>query len=47
MIIDPETGWFEIIEYNNKQLISIDNLVETTWMSTYHRPIEITYGQGS
>ena len=27
--------------------ISIANLVETTWLSIYSRPIEINYDQGS
>ena len=27
--------------------ISIANLVETTWLSIYYRPIEINYDQGS
>ena len=29
-----------------KKAISIANLVETTWLSRYLRPIEITYDQG-
>ena len=37
------TGWFEITQYNDKIAISIANLVETTWMSRYPIPTEITY----
>ena len=47
MMINPVTGWFEIAQYNDKIAISIANLVETTWLSIYPRPIEITYDQGS
>ena len=45
-MIDPVTGWFEIAQYEYKRAISIANLVETTWLSRYPRPIEITYDQG-
>ena len=47
MMIDPVTGWFEITPYNDKRTISIRNLVETTWISIYSKPMEITYEQGS
>ena len=46
-MIDTVTGWFEIAQYNDKKVISLANLVETTWMSRYPRPMEITHGQGS
>ena len=46
-MIDPVTGWFEVVWYYYKRAITIANLVETTWMSIYPRPIEITYDQGS
>ena len=45
-MIDPVTGWFEITQYDDKRAISITNLVETTWLSRYPRPIEIKYDQG-
>ena len=45
-MIDPVTGWFEITQYDDKRAISITNLVETTWLSRYPRPIEIMYDQG-
>ena len=31
-MLDPVTGWFEIMEYNDKRYISIPDLVETTWL---------------
>ena len=44
-MIDPVTGWFEVVRYYDKRAITITNLVETTWLSRYPRPIEITYDQ--
>ena len=46
-MIDSVTGWFEVVQYDNKGAITIANLVETTWLSRYPIPIEITYYQGS
>ena len=43
MIIDPVTGWIEVVRYDDKKAISIANLVETTLLSRYPRPIEIKY----
>ena len=45
-IIDPVTGWFKILQYDDKIAITIANLVETTCLSRYPIPIEITYDQG-
>ena len=45
-MIDPVTGWFEVVRYDDKRQITIANLVETMWLSRYPRPIEITYDQG-
>ena len=33
MMINPVTRWFERAQYDDKKLISIVNLVETTWLS--------------
>ena len=30
-MIDPTTGWFEIIEYNDKEAMAVTNLIETMW----------------
>ena len=46
-MIDHVTGWFQIMQYDNKIVISIVNLVETAWLTRYPRPMEITYDQGS
>ena len=34
-MIDPATGWFEIVPYSDKKSITIANLVEQTWLSRY------------
>ena len=46
IMFDPVTGWFRILCYHDKIEITIVNLVETTWLSIYPRPMEITYDQG-
>ena len=46
-MINPVTGWFEIVRYDDKESTTITNLVETTWLFRYPRPIEIMYDQGT
>ena len=46
-MIDPVTGCFGITLYNDKRATSSVNLVETTWLSRYPRPIGIKYNQVS
>ena len=46
-MIDPVTGWSKITKYYKKRVIKIVNLVETTWLARYTRPMEIMYYQGS
>ena len=46
-MIDPVSICCEITQYNEKRAISITNLVETTRLSRYPIPPEITYYQGS
>ena len=45
-MIDPVTGWFEVVQYSNKKAMKIANLVETTWLVGYPWTAEITYDQG-
>ena len=46
-MIDPATGWFEIVRYNDKQADTIANILEKTWLCRYpHRTI-ITYDRGN
>ena len=46
-MINLVTIWFEVMQYNYKRAISIADLVKTTWLSRYPRPMEIMYDQGS
>ena len=46
-MINPVTRQFYIAQYEDKGAISIDKLVETTWLSRFPRPIEIMYDQGN
>ena len=46
-IIDPVNGWFGVMQYNDSKLITIVNLVETTWISRHSCSLEITYNSGS
>ena len=46
MMVYPVTAWFEVVRYDDKRAITIEKLVETTWMARYPRPIEIMYDQG-
>ena len=32
-MIDPATGWFEIVQYDDKKSITVANLVEQTWLT--------------
>ena len=45
-MIDPVTGWFEVLRYDDKRRYLFANLVENTWLSRYPRPIETAYDQG-
>ena len=35
-MIDPETGWFEKVQYNNKQAATIEKLVDQKWYIDTH-----------
>ena len=45
-MIDPVTGWFETLLYEDKTEIPIANSVETTCLSRYPIPTEVMYDQG-
>ena len=42
-MIEPITGWFRITQYNDKKSMTIEKLVETTWLVQYPWPVEIMY----
>jgi transposase InsO family protein len=46
-MIDPATGWFEVQQYDDKQSITVANIVEQEWFSRYPWPRQITFDRGS
>ncbi len=46
-MIDPATGWFEIAQYNDKQPITIANIVERYWLNRYPLPTQVICDRGS
>jgi len=46
-MIDPASGWFEIKEYDDKQSITVTNIVEQEWLSRYPWPTQVTLDRGS
>jgi transposase InsO family protein len=46
-MIDPATGWFEIHQYEDKQSITVANIVEQEWFSRYPWPTQVTFDRGS
>jgi hypothetical protein len=45
-MIDPATGWFEIVEAINKSATSIQDLFHNTWLERYPRPQFIFFDNG-
>jgi hypothetical protein len=45
-MIDPATGWFEIVEATNKSATSIQDLFHNTWLARYPRPQFIVFDNG-
>ena len=46
-MIDPASGWFEIVETQQKQADIIANLFEQTWLNQYPWPQECVLDRGS
>ena len=46
-MIDPATGWFEIVPIRNKTAIEIANKAEMTWMTRYPWPSQIIFDRGT
>jgi cleavage and polyadenylation specificity factor subunit 1 len=46
-MIDPATGWFEIQQYDDKQSITVANIIEQEWFSRYPWPTQVTFDRGS
>ena len=45
-MIDPATGWFEIVDIPSKRADVIANLLETTWLTRYPWPTEVRMDRG-
>jgi transposase InsO family protein len=46
IMIDPATGWIEIVETTNKSATSIQDLFHSTWLARYPRPQFIVFDSG-
>jgi hypothetical protein len=46
-IIDPATGWFEIVKATNKSSTSIQDLFHNTWLARFPQPQFIVFDNGS
>ncbi len=46
-MIDPATGWFEMVEIHDKTAVNIAEKVQQTWLTRYPRPSEIIYDKGT
>ena len=46
-MIDPATGWFEIIQSETKTADIVANKIEIAWLLHYPWPVRITYDHGS
>ena len=46
-MIDPATGWFEMVSTPQKDAGTVANIVETTWFTRYPLPEELVYDRGS
>jgi hypothetical protein len=46
-MIDPATRWFEIQQYDDKQSITVANMIEQEWFSRYPWPTQVTFNRGS
>ena len=45
-MIDPATGWFEIVEVESKQADEIINLLEFVWLTRYPWPTQVIMDRG-
>ena len=45
-MIDPATGWFEIVPIPTKRADYIANLLEQTWLTRYPWPTEVRMDKG-
>lgn len=46
-MIDPSTGWLEIVPLHTKRADVIANLVEQNWLTRYPKPDQVVYDRGT
>ena len=46
-MIDPATGWFEMVELETKDSIYVAEKVQQVWLTRYPRPTKMTYDKGT
>ena len=46
-MIDPATGWLEIVPLETKRVDMIPNLVEQNWLTWYPQPDQVVYNCGT
>jgi len=46
-MIDPATGWFEIVEIHSDKADAVANAFEMTWLNRYPRPQKVIMDKGS
>ena len=39
VMIDPATGWFKILQFNDKQAATIENQLDQAWLLRYPWPL--------
>ena len=45
-MIDPVTGWFEMVQINYKTAAEVANIVELTWFKCYPYPVRTILDRG-
>ena len=45
-MIDPATGWFEMVKINTKRSDFIENAIKQTWLNRYPWPTEFILDRG-
>ena len=46
-MVDPATGWFEIVEIPDKRAVTTATLFDRTWLSRYPRPLKVIFDNGN
>ena len=46
-MLDPATGWFEIVEIDDKRADTIANILQMTWFNRYPWPTKIINDRGT